>query len=300
VKAIINSEISVVHELETFAKSPYPNSDFSIGRRLSVNEVLRDFAENLLLYDKIYIVTTSFEEVITVKNWLGAPNLEELLRNGVIEFVQTPFSWTYIQKWKKEKGIHGFNGIATISLVDEVAQRLPPLSGAGELSQQPLGGWSSPDLEKAVTYTLTKFHDFNPKKIGKFARTVASHSTQLSSEDFRRFITNKSDEELKSEVVRKALGFSENIDIENVPDNSDDIRRVFRLIMANQNLAIMNSMPQADLLAEQFYLEALRYPLTNELRKTNLENQANELFAMEKLPSPKILGTELTISDILK
>lgn len=299
-KSIVNSEIESVAQYKTFKKEPYPNSDYVIGRETNPTDVLRNFAENLLLYDKIYIVTTSFEEVMTLKDWLGGRLLQELLYENALSFVQLPFAWTYIQKWKKDKGIRAVAGIANIFIADPSSAPLVGTVGQGVLQESTLGGWSSSDLEKAVSYTLTTFHKYNPSKIGKFSRLVASHSIRLNSEQFRGFITKKSGEDLHDAQIVSHLGFSKGLDMDNVPGNTQDIRRVFRIILANQNIAIMNSLPESDLLAEQFHTDVLKYPLTNEIRKTKLFDESKELFKLEKLPFPEILGFQLPLVEIIK
>lgn len=301
-RSIVNSEILAVKEYEKFVKSPYPNSDFSIGRQISRQTVLSNFVENLLLYDKIYVVTTSFEELITIKNWIGGHNLQSLLHDGVIKFLQLPFLWCYIQKWKKERGHRSFYGLATVGLANEKAIGLVGASGLGELNETLLGEWSNPDIEKAVAYTLTKFHGWSPNKVGKFARLVARNSTQLRSEEFRGFITRKTEGDLSNPQMLKLVGMTDSVDIENIPDNSQDIRRLFRILHANQNIAIMQNTIEADLLAEGFFTEALQYPLVAELRRAKLKKDVDELFQLEKIPVPKGLGFEkdLMIEDILK
>lgn len=301
-KKIVNTEILAVKEYKNFVENPYPNSDFSIGRSVSPPSVLSNFVENLLLYDKVYIVTNSFEELITVKNWLSGHYLQELLHDGVIHFIQLPYAWCYVQKWKKEEGHRSFSGIANIFLSDKKFANLAGTSGVGDLNESVLGGWSNPDIEEAVAYTLTKFHGWNSKKVGKLSRLIAKNSTQLRSDSFRGFITKKTEEDLRNPVILESVGMSKDTDVENIPDNSQDIRKLFRLVLANQNMAVMQSMVEADLLAESFYSEALQNPLQNELKQVKLKRDNKELFELEMTPVPQGLGVEndLQIGEVIK
>lgn len=301
-KSIINTELLSVKEYESFVASPYPNSDFSIGRNVNSKTVVQNLAENLLLYDQVKIVTKSFEEVITLKNWIGPSLLNQLLHDGVLKFIQTPFTWCYIQKEKFDKGAFSLHGIATVSLADEAKTRFKEQSGSGDLDLNVLGGWSSPDLEKAVHYTLVKFHQYNPKKIGKFSRLIARNTTQLNSDDFRRFITNKSEEDLKDKDVRSLVGLPEDIDTENIPDNSKEIRQLFKIILANQNLAIMQTDSDSDILTEKFYSDSLDSPLQKELSRMKNKKKVNKVFKMERLPTPKELGNPriFSLPEIIK
>lgn len=301
-KSIINTEILSVNDYEHFAKNPYANSDFSVGRIVKEKDVLRNFAENLLLYDQVKIVTKSFSEAMILKNWLSAPLLEKLLREGVVKFIQIPFGWCYIQKWKKEQGYHNFFGIAAVSLANPLLNGSVPMGGIGSVNESEMWGWSSTDIEKAVIYTLTTFYSFNPKKIGKFARLIANNSIQLRSDEFRRFITNKTESDLKNPNILDNVNMNRKIDIENIPDNSSDIRKLFRILVANQNLAIMQNCIESDILTEKFYSSSLEIPLANELKNMKLSNNAKSLFKLEKLPVPETLGTtqEFSLSEIIK
>lgn len=299
-KKIFNSEVLAVKDYETFSRSPYPNSDFSIGRKVKQSLIYRNFIENLLLYDQVLILTNSFEELMTIKNWVGGPNVVELLHAKAIEFIQTPFAWTYIQKWKFEQGHRSFYGIANVFIADERSVSLP--SGRGTPVEAGLGGWSNSDLEQAISYTLTKFHDHNPKKVGKLARLVAEHSRQLNSDQLRGNITNKTHQDLMNLDLRKSLGFSENIDVENIPDNSEDIRRLFRLLLANQTVEVLRNIEKTDILAEEFYTSVLSDILDEELNKYKKARRASrELFSLEGIPVPTMLGfkSRMTAKDII-
>lgn len=301
-KSIINSEIMAVKDYEQFAKDPYQNSDFSIGRIVRRSDILRNFLENLLLYDRIYIVTKSFDEIVLIKEWLGEHNFLTLLHEGAVKFIQVPFAWAYIQKWKHDQGLFKTQGIVTISLADEKSVASTQLHGTGEPDETHYGGWSDTDIEKGVSYTLTKFYKLSGKKVSKLSGITARNTTQLRSEGFRGFITTRSEEDLKNPAVLKDVGLSEKTDILNIPDNSDEIRKLFRIILANQNIAIMQNVIEADLLAEQYYLDVLRYPLTNELRAKKVGKQAKELFELERIPVPEILGNIklLSISQVIR
>ncbi len=300
-KAIINSEILGVSEYKRFLEKPYPNSDFSVGRKIDPTNIWLNLAMNLLLYDKIYISTVSFEEFMRLKEWLGPHNLMNLLYDGSINFLQTPFHWAYIQKWKKEAGTFSMNGIVMVSLADQSLETSNlPRSGKGPISQKDLGGWSSTDLEEAATYTLLHIHKWNPKKVSKVARLIAKNTTRLESDEFKRFITNKSESDLNTKEIREKLKLPKDLDIENVPDNSPEIRKIFQVILANQNLAITNNLPHADLLTEEFFLEALRDPLENSLRKNKLNKNTSDLFKLEKIPVPDIFKAGFSFTDIIK
>ena len=301
-KTILNTELIVAREYQQYQKDPFPNSDFDIGRVNQSSNLRRNFVENLLLYDKIIIATKSFDEIMTLRNWMGGDSIERLLHEGVISFVQTPFAWTYIQKWKHDQGYRSMHGVASIFIADKEAYDMQQRTGIGDLNSNKLGGWSSPDLEKAVEYTLTTFYDFNPKKIGKFARLVAKSSTQINNDEFRRFITNKSEEDLKNINLRRKLNFNDEVDIENVPDNSKDIRRIFRIILANQNIALSKYYLDSDVLAENFYSEILASKIDGEIRNKSLQIEASKLFKVANIPVPEVFSSDrfLTVPQLIK
>lgn len=298
-KTIINSEISAILEYERFRSKPYPNSDFHAGRVIQQENVIRNFAENLLLYDKIYVVTTSFAELVKIKDWITGNKLQEMLYAGEIHFLHIPFQWGYIQKWKKEKGFFKSSGLITAGIGNKLVYELG-LPEEAIPNEKKYAGWSSFDLEEAVTYPLVEFHGMSRKKVGKFARLAAKNSTQIRSSEFLKFITEKSESELRNKEVREKLGFSEKVDVDNIPDDTTDIRRIFQLVVANQNIALALVHPESDLLVEQYYLEAISMPITNELRQLKMREQMNTLFDKVKLPVPQTLGKEIGFDKIIK
>lgn len=296
-RQVINSELLAIPEWNNFVKSPIQNNDFSLGRSVNLSEIYKNLLENLLLYDQILVLTHSFEEVHTLRTLLSGHILTTLLHDNVIKFIQIPYTWGYIQKQKQESGIFKSFGIVQISLAEQNQIGLEQ----GFVSNK-LGGWSSEDLEKAITYTLTKFHDFNEGKVGKFARLVAKNTDRLGSNEFAYFIRKKSEDDMGSTMIRQYLDISDDVDIYNIPDKSPDIRKIFRIVNSNQLMAVVQCYPEADLYAEKYYTESLKYGLISEIKKEQFIKKVDDLFNVVQIPRPRDLGIQggLMIEDIIR
>lgn len=241
-------------------------------------------AEDLLLYDRVLVLTNSFENLSLFLMWMHASTLEELIEHEVLGFVRAPGTIGYISRSASEE-----LRMSTIGLVRIVGTQHK--DGSPHIQTLPSEAAAERVLKESTTWDRTQ--------VVAQARKIAGATYDFDTKQLEEAVIPETWRDVQSHPqLRDTLGLH--------PEDWDELddaqaQKLLRVADVNEHLCIGSAIAvdnlHNDVLAEPV-LKAKLEPLLHKKRS----KEWRELCRVRRLPdvASLVISGQLSFSDVCR
>ncbi len=221
-------------------------------------------AEDLLWYDRVVIVTSTFHEVKHLIRWMTIDRLVEIVERGELGFLRVPNTLGYMNASGRRRG--GFT------------------SGPGLIAFRAQGQPHQVDWREQMCIILRESLPCGQRRAEGITDSLAAGVEDSDPAEHFAGAIEAARNDLNHPDITRFIGLSGDDDVDDLPSGDIRIQRLLRVAVANHDMLLAVGRPDARLHSDPVVKDVLEAKLQRLLPHSAAALGMNHLLEIEDLP----------------